>query len=166
MQTSRTRRRRHRGRAMRARSCTVGVVLVLAAVLAGCSIPLWPVHDRMTSPFGLRLRGWHPGIHRGVDIHAPTGTPVRAMASGTVVFAGVQRGFGNLVVLDHGAGVRSLYAHLSEIRVEVGQRIRGHPVIGLAGATGDADGAHLHFEVWRYGRPVDPVPLLGGFPGD
>ncbi len=146
----------------------VVLLVVLVPILAGlpaCSIPRWPVEDRMTSAFGLRFLGWRPGIHRGVDIHAPAGTPVRAMARGRVTFAGVMRGFGKVVIIDHGSGYRSLYAHLSEIRTREGAAIRGHPVIGLSGATGATRGAHLHFEVWRYGRPVDPVPLLGGFPG-
>lgn len=139
-------------------------VLLLAAALSGCVLPYWPVHGPVTSPFGLRFRGTRPEVHRGVDVSVPTGTPVHAMAPGLVEFAGVMRGFGRVVILNHGGGVRSLYAHLSEVQVRTGDEVDGHSVIGLSGSSGDATGPHLHFEVWRYGRPVDPVPLLGGFP--
>ncbi|MEJ2185448.1 MAG: M23 family metallopeptidase [Gemmatimonadota bacterium] len=139
-------------------------VLVLAAALSGCVLPYWPVHGPVTSPFGLRLRGLRPEVHRGVDVFVRSGTPVHAMAPGRVEFAGVMRGFGRVVILDHGAGLRSLYAHLSEVQVQTGDEVHGHAVIGLSGSSGDATGPHLHFEVWRYGQPVDPVPLLGGFP--
>jgi murein DD-endopeptidase MepM/ murein hydrolase activator NlpD len=139
-------------------------VLLLALALSGCVLPYWPVHGPVTSPFGLRLRGLRPEIHRGVDVSVPTGTPVHAMAPGRVRFAGTMRGYGRVVILDHGGGVRSLYAHLSEIHVQTGDEVHGHGVIGLSGRSGDATGPHLHFEVWRYDRPVDPVPLLGGFP--
>ncbi|MEJ2217695.1 MAG: M23 family metallopeptidase [Gemmatimonadota bacterium] len=140
-------------------------VLLLFVTLSGCALPYWPVHGPVTSPFGLRFRGLRPEIHRGVDVYVPAGTPVHAMAPGRVHFAGVMRGYGRVVILDHGDGVRSLYAHLSEVRVQAGDEVKGHDVIGLSGSSGDATGPHLHFEVWRYDRPVDPVPLLGGFPG-
>lgn len=138
--------------------------LLLVVALSGCVLPYWPVHGPVTSPFGLRFRGLRPEVHRGVDVYVPSGTPVHAMGPGRVQFAGEMRGFGRVVILDHGGGVRSLYAHLSEIQVRTGDDVRGHAVIGLSGQSGDATGPHLHFEVSRYGRPVDPVPLLGGFP--
>jgi len=141
----------------------LAALLVLAS--AGCGLPRWPVEAPITSPYGLRFRGVVPGIHRGVDLAAPDGTPVRAMAAGSVRFAGAQRGYGNVVWLDHGGSVLTVYAHLSEIHVETGAAVRGGDVIGLSGSTGDAAGPHLHFEVWRWGRESDPVPLLGGRPG-
>lgn len=118
----------------------------------------------ITSPFGLRLRGIVPGIHRGVDLAVPTGTPVHSMAPGRVRFAGVQRGYGNVVWVDHGGDVLSVYAHLSSISVQAGERVAGGQVLGLSGSSGDATAPHLHFEIWRWGREMDPVPLLGGFP--
>lgn len=119
----------------------------------------------MTSPFGVRREGLLSfGIHRGVDISVPTGTPIRAMAPGTVEFAGRMSGYGRVIIIDHGQGVRTLYAHLSEIRVETGQDVAGRPVIGLSGASGRVTGEHLHFEILRAGRAEDPVPLLGGTP--
>jgi len=141
--------------------------LVLAAALVtavGCGIPTWPVDAPMTSDFGLRFRGMSPDIHRGVDLRVPTGTEVRAMAEGSVRFAGTMSGFGNVVWLDHGGTILSVYAHLSTIRVRPGQHLRRGEVLGLSGQTGDATAPHLHFEIWRGGHEVDPVPLLGGLP--
>jgi murein DD-endopeptidase MepM/ murein hydrolase activator NlpD len=92
------------------------------------------------------------------------GTPVHAMAPGTVAFAGTQSGYGRVVMIDHGGGVRTVYAHLSEIRVEKGQELHGRPVIGLAGSSGSSTAPHVHFEILRHGNAEDPVPLLGSFP--
>jgi len=86
------------------------------------------------------------------------------MAGGRVRFAGVMSGFGNVVWIDHSSGLLSLYAHLSEIRVREGEQVDAGHLIGLSGATGDVTAPHLHFEVWRWGRPVDPIPILGGKP--
>ena len=86
------------------------------------------------------------------------------MRSGTVDFAGVMSGYGNVIVLRHNAQTRTLYAHLSEVRVREGERVEGRQVIGLSGASGDVTGPHLHFEILRGGHAEDPVPLLGGFP--
>lgn len=141
--------------------------MLLAATLVascGCGIPTWPVDAPMTSDFGLRFRGAIPDIHRGVDLRVPTGTEVHAMAEGSVRFAGTMSGFGNVVWLDHGATILTVYAHLSTIRVRPGQHVRRGEVLGLSGQTGDATSPHLHFEVWRGGHEVDPVPLLGGRP--
>jgi murein DD-endopeptidase MepM/ murein hydrolase activator NlpD len=118
----------------------------------------------MASPYGVRFMGVLPSIHRGVDIQAPHGTPVRAMSGGQIRFAGEMGGYGKVVWIDHGSQILTVYAHLSEIHVRTGESIRGRPVIGLSGSSGHVTGPHLHFEIWRRGRPVDPVPLLGGFP--
>ena len=141
----------------------VAGLLALLAV-AGCTIPRWPVDGMLTSAFGLRWEGLLPEIHRGVDIEVPSGTEVRAMAPGRVRFAGMQGGYGNVVWMDHGGGVVTVYAHLSEIRVRAGDVVEGHAVVALSGATGDVTGPHLHFELWRWGHERDPVPLLGGPP--
>jgi murein DD-endopeptidase MepM/ murein hydrolase activator NlpD len=139
-------------------------VLLLAGTLA-CGIPRWPVDAPLSSDFGLRMRGIRPDIHRGVDFSIPTGTEVRAMADARVRFAGTMSGFGNVVWLDHGGAILSVYAHLSSIRVTEGAFVRRGEVLGASGATGDVTAPHLHFEVWRFGREVDPVPLMGGRPG-
>jgi murein DD-endopeptidase MepM/ murein hydrolase activator NlpD len=112
----------------------------------------------------VRLRGIRPEIHRGVDFSVPTGTEIRAMSDARVRFSGVMSGFGNVVWLDHGGDILTVYAHLSRIDVREGETVRGGQRIGLSGATGDVTAPHLHFEVWRWGREVDPVPLLGGRP--
>lgn len=142
-------------------------VLLAAAVLAaGCAIPRWPVEGRISSGYGFRWTGVLPDIHRGVDIRVPSGTPVRSMAPGRIRFAGRMEGFGRVVWVDHGETVMSVYGHLSEIHVRTGQPVSHRAVLGLSGASGNADAPVLHFEIWRWGRPADPVPLLGGFPGD
>lgn len=118
----------------------------------------------MISPFGMRREGWLPGVHAGVDIRVPTGTEVKSMAPGRVRFAGTMTGYGRVVWVDHGPSVMTVYAHLSEIRVRTGQDVGAREVLGLSGSSGNARSPHLHFEIWRWGREVDPVPLLGGFP--
>jgi murein DD-endopeptidase MepM/ murein hydrolase activator NlpD len=142
----------------------LATVLLVVVACSGCSIPRWPVAGTLTSPFGFRMRGWHPDIHNGVDIAADEGTPVHAMKSGRVVEAGQMTGYGLAVILQHGSNLRTVYGHLSSIAVKSGDDVDGGSVIGNVGHTGNATGPHLHFEVWRWGRPDDPVPLLGGFP--
>lgn len=142
-------------------------ITALAALLLGpaaCSLPHWPVEGPVTSPFGVRVDGLEPRVHRGVDISVPVGTPVRAMKGGRVTHAGRMGGFGIAVILDHGGGTHSIYAHLSEPRVRAGDAVDGQQVVGLSGQSGNVTGPHLHFEVWRSGRPEDPVALLGRTP--
>lgn len=141
------------------------ILLVALVLTAGCSVPRWPVDGTLTSPFGVRREGLlSVGIHRGVDIAVPSGTPVRAMAPGVVRFAGTMSGYGLVVIVDHGQGVRSVYGHLSALQVRTGQELATREVVGLSGASGRASGEHLHFEILRGGRAEDPVPLLGGTP--
>ena len=138
------------------------VMLAASVALSGCTIPRWPVQNApLTSAYGLRWRGILPEVHRGVDFGVPEGTTVRAMTGGRVAFAGVQSGYGNAVWIDHGGQVWTLYAHLSRIDVVTGRDVGPGQMIGLSGSTGNVTGPHLHFEVWRWGRAVDPVPLLG-----
>jgi len=144
---------------------TIFLILLLGLSAGGCSIPRWPVNGPLISPFGIRFSGASPDLHRGVDISVPDGTEVRSMSRGRVRFAGTMSGYGNVVWLDHRGGVITVYGHLSSIRVRSGEEVKGGQVIALSGHSGNARGPHLHFEVWRHGREVDPVPLLGGFPG-
>ena len=134
----------------------LAALLVLAS--AGCGLARWPVDAPITSPYGLRLRGIAPGIHRGVDLAAPDGTPVKAMASGRVRFAGAQRGYGNVVWLDHGGSVLTVYAHLSEIRVETGAAVRGGDVIGDHTVSFFGDGERIEGD----GRALRPVTRPAG----
>jgi murein DD-endopeptidase MepM/ murein hydrolase activator NlpD len=105
-----------------------------------------------------------PSVHHGVDLGAPHGSPVRAAMSGRVRFAGEMRGYGQVIWLDHRGQILTVYAHLSAIHVRTGESIRRGQEIGLVGASGNASGPHLHFEVWKGGRPVDPVQALGRRP--
>jgi len=148
----------------RAPRALLGLVLFLALLCTGCMLPRWPVEGPVTSAYGLRFRGLKPGLHRGVDIRVPEETEIRAMARGRVRFAGTMRGYGLVVWLDHPGEVITVYGHLSAIHVRAGESVRGGQVVGLSGQTGDATGPHLHFEVWRHSRQVDPVPFLGRFP--
>jgi murein DD-endopeptidase MepM/ murein hydrolase activator NlpD len=143
--------------------CLLLTLLSLSA--GGCSIPRWPVEGPLISPYGLRFQGLKPTLHRGVDIGVPDGTEVRAMARGRVRFSGTMRGYGEVIWLDHRGGTITVYGHLSSRLVRSGEEVEGRQVIGLSGHSGNAGGPHLHFEIWRHGREVDPVPLLGGFPG-
>lgn len=137
---------------------------LLGLTLSACHLPRWPVEAPLTSGFGLRFLGLRPDVHHGVDLGVPTGTPVHAMAGGTIRFAGTMSGFGNVIWIDHINGLMSIYAHLSVIDVQAGQRVGAGDPIGASGASGSVTAPHLHFEVWRWGRPVDPIPVLGGRP--
>jgi murein DD-endopeptidase MepM/ murein hydrolase activator NlpD len=117
---------------------------------------IWPVHGPITSPFGPRWGGFHPGI----DIGVPTGTPIEAAAAGTVIWCGWESGYGNLVVLDHHNGIATAYAHQSRIAVACNQNVTQGQVIGYVGCTGFCTGPHLHFEVRVNGTPVDPLGYL------
>jgi murein DD-endopeptidase MepM/ murein hydrolase activator NlpD len=135
--------------------------LLTVIALSGCALPRWPVEAPLTSPYGLRFFGLRPDIHTGVDLAVPTGTEVTAMTSGSVEFAGAMRGYGMVVILRHASNTRTTYAHLSKISVSEGEHVNGRQVLGLSGQSGNATGAHLHFEIERWGRPEDPVSLLG-----
>jgi murein DD-endopeptidase MepM/ murein hydrolase activator NlpD len=120
-------------------------------------IPLgWPLLARVGDRFGVRA----PRFHAGIDLPAPAGTGVIASAPGKVTWAAPRGGWGNLVTVDHGHGVRTMYAHLARIDVRVGQWIAGGTVLGRVGSTGDATGPHLHFEVRVAGAAVDPLQAL------
>jgi murein DD-endopeptidase MepM/ murein hydrolase activator NlpD len=123
---------------------------------------IWPVHGRLTSFFGPRRLGrGTSNFHSGLDIAAPTGTPVVAARAGTVTFAGwSNRGFGHLVKIRHAGGAETWYAHFSRILVTVGQQVRQGEVVGRIGSTGISTGPHLHFEVHEGGRPHDPLRFL------
>jgi peptidoglycan hydrolase-like protein with peptidoglycan-binding domain len=118
-----------------------------------------PVNGTLTSPFGPR----GARFHAGVDLAAPTGTAVRSAAGGRVAYAGYRYGgWGNFVAVNHGGGIRTFYAHLSRVSVRVGQLVGEGSQLGLVGATGDATGPHLHFEVRVRSAAVDPLTALPG----
>ncbi|WP_231127260.1 M23 family metallopeptidase [Motilibacter aurantiacus] len=121
-----------------------------------------PVDGRVTSKFGMRT---HPvtgvyKLHTGTDFAAPMGSPIGAASGGTVKSAGWQSGYGNTVVIDHGNGITTMYAHASELLVKPGQRVEPGDTVAKAGSTGLSTGPHLHFEVREDDKPVDPQPWL------
>jgi murein DD-endopeptidase MepM/ murein hydrolase activator NlpD len=117
-----------------------------------------PVNAAIVSGFGMRF---HPilhysRLHAGVDFGAGTGTPIMAAGTGVVAFSGVMRGYGNVVVIDHGGGISTLYGHCSARLVKEGQAVNKGQIIARVGSTGLATGPHLHFEVRKNGSPVNP----------
>lgn len=123
---------------------------------ASASGLIWPVSGPVTSGFGMR---WGR-MHEGIDIAVPSGTPVHASASGQVIYAGWLGGYGNLVVIDHGDGLATAYAHNSSLSVGVGTGVSQGQVISLSGSTGNSSGPHVHFEVRVNGTAVDPLAYL------
>lgn len=123
---------------------------------------IWPLHGRLTSYFGPRNLGMGTSsFHRGIDIAAPTGTPVGAARAGTVVFAGWSTaGYGNLVRIRHSDGFETWYGHFSSIAVGVGQYVNQGEMIGRVGSTGISTGPHLHFEAHDNGVAIDPFRVL------
>ncbi|MGH2564413.1 MAG: M23 family metallopeptidase [Ginsengibacter sp.] len=123
----------------------------------------YPFPGDITSTFGHRenpFTGENVETHKGVDIRAPMGAPVRAMAKGEVEFAGLKGGFGNCIMLKHANGFETLYGHLSKILVNVGQQIEIGQQIGRVGSTGRSTGPHLHYEVHKNGEKIDPKNFL------
>lgn len=152
------------------------VVMVAAASAQASSAALqWPMQAgtfRLTSRFGKRRRLFKDGKrlpadappeytnHDGIDLAAPVGTPVFAVAAGTVSRADFSSSYGNVVYLDHGQGRESRYAHLDRLDVAKGQAVAGGAPIGTSGNTGRSTGPHLHFEYRVNGQAVDPIPHL------
>ncbi len=116
----------------------------------------WPIQGVLVSRFGIRGAEHHDGI----DIAAPEGTPIAAAAAGKVIFAGVQHGYGNLAIVDHGSGEATVYAHCEQLLVKLGDEVAAGQVIAKVGRTGRATGPHLHFEVRERAQPRNPLLFL------
>lgn len=116
----------------------------------------WPARGQVTSGYGPR---WGR-MHQGIDIGAPTGTPILAARPGTVIYASAMRGYGNVVMIAHGSGMTTLYAHQSVVLARIGQHIAQGQQIGRVGCTGNCTGPHLHFEVRINGIPRNPRSYL------
>jgi len=121
---------------------------------------IWPVVGIVTSGYGWRTIGRQVEFHTGIDISAPYGTPVSVTADGRVVYAGWIRGYGYTVIVYHGYGFATLYAHLSSIYVGYGDRVVKAQIIGKVGNTGRSFGPHLHYEVLKYGIRQNPIAYL------
>jgi murein DD-endopeptidase MepM/ murein hydrolase activator NlpD len=123
---------------------------------------MWPVHGPVTSPFGWRV---HPifhvrKLHTGIDIGVGYGTPIHAADGGRVIYASWMGGYGNVIIIDHGGGLSTLYAHQSSLAVGYGAAVSRGQIVGRVGSTGFSTGPHLHFEVRVHGNPVNPMNYL------
>lgn len=156
-----------RSHALSGQAYRFGAAMSSAAAINWADVPgapeLWPVAGRITSSFGERQDPILTGegeFHTGVDIAAPFGTPVHVAADGIVERAGWETGYGRVVVVDHGNGIETLYAHLSGLTVTAGQQVRCGQVIGYVGVSGRTTGPNLHYEVRIHNSPVNPHKYL------
>jgi murein DD-endopeptidase MepM/ murein hydrolase activator NlpD len=121
---------------------------------------------RLSSAYGLRTDPFtgQPRFHDGIDLAADRGTPIRPFREGTVSFSGRKAGFGNVVIVDHGKGLESVYGHTDRNLVKTGMKVTRNTILGEVGSTGRSTGPHLHFEVRKSGQSVDPLPYLSNQP--
>lgn len=126
----------------------------------GNGVLQWPLRGVLYARFGKKGRDRHDGI----DLAAPLATPVKTARAGTVLYAGAQKGYGLIVIIDHGDDLITLYAHNRDLRVRTGQKVREGQVVSTVGESGRTSGPHLHFEVRKGGLPVDPLDWLGAPP--
>jgi murein DD-endopeptidase MepM/ murein hydrolase activator NlpD len=136
--------------------------LLTRTAIMNATPSLLPIAGWISSPFGYRRNPYDGSyrLHAGVDIAAEPGTPVRSPADGTVIFSGYREGYGKAVVLDHGYGIRTLFAHNSKLFVAQGTRIKRGETISQVGSTGHSTGPHLHYEVRKNGVPVNPATFF------
>jgi murein DD-endopeptidase MepM/ murein hydrolase activator NlpD len=139
-----------------------GAPVVKAKVNENAPSFVWPAVGPITTKFGVPGSDWIGGYHMGLDIGAPSGSPIVAAADGVVEFAGFDNthGYGNNVLIYHHDGYETLYAHMSRVEAESGEGVHQGDVIGYVGQTGFAIGPHLHFEVRLHETKIDPEPLL------
>jgi murein DD-endopeptidase MepM/ murein hydrolase activator NlpD len=131
--------------------------------LAAATPSIWPTVGWLSAGYGERadpLTG-DPGYHQGLDLSADRGTPVVATADGVVESAAWNGNYGNLLVIDHGFGIKTRYGHLSAFAANVGARVQRNTVVGYVGATGRTTGTHLHYEIMTNGQSINPLLLLG-----
>ena len=128
-------------------------------IVNGILLAVTPVDGRITSRFG-HMSSRRSGAHTGTDIACPKGTPIKAVASGTVTFAARNGSYGNLIKISHGNGVETWYAHCTELYGVVGQQVNAGDVIATVGSTGNSSGNHLHLEVRVNGTAINPQKYL------
>ncbi len=133
------------------------------SALAAATPSMWPTHGWLSAAFGRRDDPFRGGeeFHTGIDISTERGQPVVATAAGTIESASYNGAYGNMVVIDHGFGLKTRYAHLAGFAVKPGYTVQRNAVIGYVGSTGRATGTHLHYEVLVNGQLVDPIQFLG-----
>ncbi len=133
------------------------------SALAAATPSMWPTHGWLSATFGQREDPFGGGeeFHTGIDLSTDKGQPVVATAAGRVESAGYNGAYGTMIVIDHGFGLKTRYAHLSGFAVRPGERVERDTVIGFVGATGRATGPHLHYEVLVNGQLVNPIQFLG-----
>ncbi len=141
---------------IRSKLASSGTGVSAGPIKRGSGRLIYPISGTFTSPFGSR---WGR-LHAGIDLSAPTGTPIRAADSGRVAIAGPTGGYGNYTCIQHSSSMSTCYGHQSRIGVSVGQSVSQGQVIGAVGSTGHSTGPHLHFEVRIGGNPVDPMGYL------
>lgn len=127
------------------------------------SQPIWPLNPRITSKFGMREDPFtaEKRLHSGVDIAAERGTEIKAAMSGEVVMSCKMPDYGNVVAVDHGEGIVTVYAHNEKNLVKLGDQVEKGDIIGRVGSTGRSTGPHLHFEVRKNGAKIDPMEFMG-----
>ena len=125
----------------------------------GIKLAVTPIQGRITSRYGVSSR-IRKSNHTGLDIAATKGTPIKVVATGTVISAKYDGSYGNLVEIDHGNGVETWYAHTSKMYVKAGQRVEAGDVIAAVGSTGNSTGPHLHLEIRVNGEHVNPQKYL------
>ncbi len=148
-----------------AAACAAALVLAApAAAQSRAHSFVWPASGTITNPFGITDMGFHPGI----DIGMLRSLDIRAATAGVVAAVGYTTGFegyGNIVLVDDGSGLQTLYAHLSQPRARIGEHVVPGQLLGIAGCTGSCTGTHLHFEVRLHGTAINPLRFLpGGIP--
>jgi len=123
-----------------------------------------PVVGKISSHYGQREhpRSGEENFHSGIDLSSSPGNPVKATADGIVSFSGWSGGSGNLIVLEHGHGFSTFYAHNRSIPVKVAKKVKRGDIIGYVGSTGYSTGPHVHYEIWKDGKPINPVNYLKG----
>lgn len=145
-------------RKAKARSLATTANSAATGNISGLALAI-PVNGSVSSRFGSR-GGSRSSIHTGLDICASTGTGIRSIAPGTVTYAGWRGSYGNLIIIDHGNGVQSYYAHCSALYVAIGQTVDSSTTIAGVGSTGNSTGPHLHLEIRVNGSPVNPQNYL------